>query len=367
MEQLINSVKERERSWLNNVGDVESEGNLWIPGERELYYNLPTNDLVTGYVDACSMFIDLSYRRLRQLNLSLYLKTSQNLLVTHLHLQYNKLVELPGEIFIELRNLMYLDARNNDLISFPKAVQGHEGLQTILLQDNLIEYFPIELGSLEGLQTLGIEFNPMKFPSHSVLSQWRNKKEVVDFFRRCWEAKSTNVPAVVRKKIRKVFKPKKQKFIKVKDHSEIVYDLQRSPNLKKQKEGEKIKEQHQRTQKVLQKVKDKDFLEAWQDKYRAYKNEDRFVLLHPPPYGVDDRYNKITSKMEALKIDSQKNKGVKYRLNLDEEISGLKERLANIGKETHYKDPDKEMAARLREIKTIRKLQKKIEHLKYRS
>uniref|UniRef100_A0A0A9WWA5 Leucine-rich repeat-containing protein 27 n=1 Tax=Lygus hesperus TaxID=30085 RepID=A0A0A9WWA5_LYGHE len=363
MEQLINSIKDRERSCMHDGG---SEGSLWVPGERELCYNLPTDDPVTGYVDGCSMFIDLSYRRLRHLNLNLYFKTSY-LSVSHLYLQHNKLAELPDDVFIELRNLMYLDARNNNLISFPKTVEGHEGLQTILLQDNLIEYFPIELGSLEGLKTLGIEFNPMRFPSHTVLSQWRNKNEVVDFFRRCWEAKSTNVPAVVRKKVKKIFKPKKPKFIKVKDHSEIVYKLQRSPNLKKQKEGEKIKEQQQQIQKELQRVKDKDVLEAWQDKYRAYKNEERFVILHPPPYGVDERYNRITTKLDALKIDSQKKKGLKYRLNLDEEISGIKERLASIGKETHYKDPETEMTARLREIKTIRKLQKKIEHLKHRS
>lgn len=340
---------------------------LWTPGEREFYYDLPTNAPITGYVDRCSMFVDLSYRRLRQLHLNHFVKHNFYLIVTHLHLQHNKLKQLPDEIFINLENLMYLDARNNDLESFPVTVKKHEGLETILLQDNLIEDFPIELGSLEGLKTLAIEFNPMRFPSHAVFKQWRNKTDVVDFFKRCWKAQSRNVPAVITNKMRKIYKPKKPKFVHVKDHSEIVCDLKKSNDFRSQKLGDKLIKQIQTKEKLIQKSKNEVVLKNWHDKYRRFKEEERFVVIEPPPYGTDDRYSKITSKIEAMKIDDGKLKSLKYRMNVDEEISGIKKKLGMIGSETRFKDPEGEIAARLREMKAIRKLQKKIEHLKYKT
>ncbi|CAA9993620.1 unnamed protein product [Nesidiocoris tenuis] len=345
------------------VGDDPSK--IWTPGDREFYYNLPTNDPITGYVDSCSMYVDLSSRRLFKLKISRYVKSNFYLIITHLHLQNNKLTELPERLFSDLENLAYLNASNNDLRSFPKTVKNHEGLVTILLRDNLIEEFPLELGSIPGLKTLEIEYNPSKFPSFATVKQWRRKKDVVDYFRRCWKAQSKTLPAT-EKKVNRVFKPKKPKYFHVKEPSEIICGLKRSRDPKLKKKAVWMENQLQARENELKKIKDRKVLKEWRDNYRLYQNEERTVTLQPPPYGIDDRYNRIAPKSVSAKIDAEK-KSVGYKLNLDHEIANIKERLANISIDRKYKDPEGEMAARIREMKMIRQLQKKIEHLKYRA
>lgn len=64
-----------------------------------------------------------------------------------LYLDSNNLVELPDEIFTTLKNLRWLDVRNNHLMTIPSCVKGHSSLETLLLQGNNIEKLPLELGS----------------------------------------------------------------------------------------------------------------------------------------------------------------------------------------------------------------------------
>lgn len=63
-----------------------------------------------------------------------------------LYLDSNNLVELPDEIFTTLKNLRWLDVRNNHLVVIPPCVKGHASLETLLLQGNNIEKLPLELG-----------------------------------------------------------------------------------------------------------------------------------------------------------------------------------------------------------------------------
>lgn len=63
-----------------------------------------------------------------------------------IYLERNLLSELPSDFFIILRHLQWFDIRNNRLKSLPFSMKSHPCLATIMLQGNLLEKLPLELG-----------------------------------------------------------------------------------------------------------------------------------------------------------------------------------------------------------------------------
>lgn len=63
-----------------------------------------------------------------------------------LYLEDNLIRSLPENFFDRLSRLTWLDLRQNKLTSLPAGIANHSFLETILLQDNKIEYLPNEVG-----------------------------------------------------------------------------------------------------------------------------------------------------------------------------------------------------------------------------
>ena len=63
-----------------------------------------------------------------------------------MYLDSNRLDELPKELFLILKNLKWLDVRNNNLSYIPSTIKGHSYLETLLIQGNNIDTLPLELG-----------------------------------------------------------------------------------------------------------------------------------------------------------------------------------------------------------------------------
>jgi CCR4-NOT transcription complex subunit 6 len=87
-----------------------------------------------------------------------------------LYIASNKLTEIP-EAIGELRNLQYLDASNNALISLPNQLAMCVDLKTLLVFDNQIQTLPERLGALYKLEMLGIEGNPLDAEMKQILME----------------------------------------------------------------------------------------------------------------------------------------------------------------------------------------------------
>lgn len=72
--------------------------------------------------------------------------TSTVLLLTISHFLGNKIEEIPDNLFLNLKKLVWLDLRNNKLKTIPQTIANHASLETLLLRDNNIEKLPLELG-----------------------------------------------------------------------------------------------------------------------------------------------------------------------------------------------------------------------------
>ncbi|XP_003424202.2 uncharacterized protein LOC100679023 isoform X2 [Nasonia vitripennis] len=114
-----------------------------------------------------------------------------------LYLDSNNLVELPDEIFTTLKNLKWLDVRNNHLVIIPSCVKGHASLETLLLQGNNIEKLPLELGLVPNLKNLQVAHNPLTFPPKEILDL--DCSRIINFLRTMWNVEHPNETIQLRK------------------------------------------------------------------------------------------------------------------------------------------------------------------------
>ncbi|XP_022912637.2 leucine-rich repeat-containing protein 27-like [Onthophagus taurus] len=88
-----------------------------------------------------------------------------------LYLENNAIEYLPENIFQKLPRLTWLDLRNNRLKEIPSGVANHQCLDTILLEDNMLERLPNELGLCPNLLVLQVQGNPLVYPHKEILEK----------------------------------------------------------------------------------------------------------------------------------------------------------------------------------------------------
>jgi len=82
------------------------------------------------------------------------------LTLKQIHLRGNKLIELPGALFVDLPHLVWLDIRDNELRELPQQIEHAANLADLLLGGNLLISLPPCLAKLEKLHGLQIQPNP---------------------------------------------------------------------------------------------------------------------------------------------------------------------------------------------------------------
>ncbi|KAF7993712.1 hypothetical protein HCN44_010307 [Aphidius gifuensis] len=107
-----------------------------------------------------------------------------------IYLESNLLSELPSDFFDILRHLQWFDIRNNRLKSLPSSIKNHSCLETIMLQGNLLEKLPLELGLIPKLKTLHTSGNPLSYPSTDILNKGFSR--IIQFLREEWNKLNPN-------------------------------------------------------------------------------------------------------------------------------------------------------------------------------
>ncbi|CBY19186.1 unnamed protein product [Oikopleura dioica] len=82
------------------------------------------------------------------------------LTLKQVHLKNNCLTSLPGCIFTDLPNLVWLDVRNNELTELPPDIQLADKLEDLLLGGNFLKRLPACLAKLKRLN--GLQLQPNK-------------------------------------------------------------------------------------------------------------------------------------------------------------------------------------------------------------
>ena len=80
---------------------------------------------------------------------------------THLSIAYNILIQLPQNIFNDLKNLMKLDLSYNKLLCVPKKIGDLQNLQHLDLSNNKIVTLPKTIGKLKALIDCYLENNQL--------------------------------------------------------------------------------------------------------------------------------------------------------------------------------------------------------------
>ena len=94
------------------------------------------------------------------------------LTLKQVHLKGNKLTQIPGAIFTDLPNLIWLDVRDNELTELPPQIQCANTLKDLLLGGNFFLQLPACLASLPNLTGLQIQPNPaLKSPPKDIVEQ----------------------------------------------------------------------------------------------------------------------------------------------------------------------------------------------------
>jgi len=83
------------------------------------------------------------------------------LTIHQLHLKNNDLVTLPGSMFADLVNLVWLDLRNNKLTTLPSEIGMAPSLKELLLAGNVLRELPVELSRVKTLRGMQLQPNPL--------------------------------------------------------------------------------------------------------------------------------------------------------------------------------------------------------------
>jgi len=128
------------------------------------------------------VLLDLSQHNLRTFSECLFSKCPN---IQYLYLEGNQLMELSPSLFPTLRQLRWLDVRNNKLASIPSSIQDHPSLQTLLLEGNNITALPVEIGSIMSLQGIQLGRNPLQYPPQNIVNL--GVPATLQFLRRQWQ------------------------------------------------------------------------------------------------------------------------------------------------------------------------------------
>lgn len=79
------------------------------------------------------------------------------LTIHQLHLKNNDLVTLPGSMFVDLVNLVWLDLRNNKLTALPGEIGMAPSLKELLLAGNVLRELPVELSRVKTLRGMQLQ------------------------------------------------------------------------------------------------------------------------------------------------------------------------------------------------------------------
>ncbi|XP_054266173.1 leucine-rich repeat-containing protein 27-like [Macrosteles quadrilineatus] len=104
--------------------------------------------------------------------------------IQYLYLEGNDLTELNPSLFPTLRELRWLDLRNNKLRTIPNSVMDHPSLQVLLLEGNHLESIPIEIGSVKTLRGLQLARNPLEYPPPHIVNQ--GVQSTIEFLQKEW-------------------------------------------------------------------------------------------------------------------------------------------------------------------------------------
>ncbi|XP_014272280.1 leucine-rich repeat-containing protein 59 [Halyomorpha halys] len=290
--------------------------------------------------------------------------------LTYLGLSGNNLVEIGKEIFTAFPLLKWLDLRDNKLISFPGFV-NHENLETLLLGSNNLRRLPIELGSFMQLSSLQASDNPLEFPNDDNFLD--SDCDIITFLRLCWKQK-TEKPDISFKNGKKVYhntvkkaeclQPVKQ----FRNVSNVLVDKIHSNDPIDQVLAEHVTRKLRHIEKQLQKVKDREALKSWREKYMGHgvakKEREDYV-----PFGIDEEYSRMMTRRELhnfrTNMKSKKSivKRKKPSLNIDEELMKLQESLGKIKNRQNKSDFCFDMSQKMVDLKEINDIQKRIKSL----
>ncbi|BES96967.1 Leucine Rich Repeat [Nesidiocoris tenuis] len=280
--------------------------------------------------------------------------------ITHLYLNRNRLKSIPENLFKQLTNLEWIDLRWNDLELFPTTVKFHPYLKTILLQDNNLTVLPIEFGSLERLSCLSVTNNPLERPGKNVLSKCKTNADLIDYFKRCWQLQTYDVP-VEKPKARTVKRRRAAGKLfpvrRMKDHTEIICRLKNSGKIKDQIRAEKMQQVLENQQKAIQNFKDREVLKMWRDKYR--EGQGSYILSHyTPSFPGGSIANRITVDPDIMKY---------FTGDINAAISDLRSELSQIRIPPIADDPEQIIKTKELEMAAIQDIHKKVNYLKHRS
>ncbi|VVC31508.1 Leucine-rich repeat,Leucine-rich repeat domain, L domain-like [Cinara cedri] len=110
--------------------------------------------------------------------------------VRYLYLDNNNIRTLPNELFINCKQLLWLDLRCNRVRQLPDGIKEHQNLQVLLLGKNDIMQLPITLGSLPKLRELQVTGNPLDYPDGNTVK--KGSKYLIRFLQEKWKNSQSN-------------------------------------------------------------------------------------------------------------------------------------------------------------------------------
>ncbi|CAH1405226.1 unnamed protein product [Nezara viridula] len=290
--------------------------------------------------------------------------------LTYLGLSGNNLEEIGKDLFTTFPLLKWLDLRNNKLSIFPRFV-NHQYLETLLLGSNNLRRLPIELGSFMQLSSLQASDNPLEFPNDTIFLD--SGCDIITFLRLCWQQKTekpdlavSNEKKVYHNKVKKAecLQPVKQ----FRNVSNVLVDKIHSNDPIDQVLAEHVTRKLRNIEKQLQKIKDRETLKSWREKYMG-QGVARKEIEDSVPFGIDEEYLRMMTRGELhnIRCNMKPKKSIVRRkktlLNIDEELIKLQESLEKIRNRQTNNDFSLDISQKMIDLKEINEIQKRIKGL----
>ena len=142
--------------------------------------DLSSNKLIalpSGFGKLTSLeIVECRYNLIASIN-----KFTNNANIKQLFLGYNRLRDLPDDIFAEFPYLVSLDLRDNSLSKLPESLLSLKLLERIDLTNNNISGLPYTLGLMENLKAVTLEGNPMRGIRRDVIA--RGTQAILEYLR----------------------------------------------------------------------------------------------------------------------------------------------------------------------------------------